>query len=668
MGRRTSPGRGDAPGRGAVTWRSVLLGLLGAIAVNAWPTWSSYAVRSSWADFGQLTLAVLLPYIVFVGIVNETVRRVSERLALSRAELLVAFMVAMVAATMQGEGLSGYFLGVLTAPGYFASPENQWDELILHRAPRWLLVGRDTPALRYLYEGLPRGALMPWGAFLIPIFWWCTFFAGLYLLCCFVAVLLRRQWVEHERLAYPLAEIPMLLADRSRRRGWLPDVAHGKLFWAGVFVPLGAIGWNMLSWWFPGFPRLPFLRHYLDFPKIWFGRGYAPFHAKIDFFVVSFAFLTSTEILFSLWFFHLVALVQAGVMTRHGYSIGPPDGWCSSDAATGWQSFGGFVVFVLWGLWVARRHLWAVARKAFTGKGPLDDADELVSYRTAFVGAIVCFAYCVVWFTRAGMAWPVSLVFMSMLLLGYVGVAKIAAMSGLIYLRGPVTAQAFVWHAFGTRNLSPPSMVGIGLTYMFFTDAKGWMMVPFAHVVKIARSPALAAKSRKGIFGWVGLGSLLGAAVAIGMVLWLGLRMGAFNFGVATFDWSHIAIWQAVATRVTESEATPFGPDGARLAFAGGGAAFTALLLFLRSRFAWWPLHPVGFAISSSYPIRDSAFGVFLVWLTKVALFKLGGFPLYRRAIPLFVGLLVGYVLGVGLGFVVDCIWFPGLGHPLHGF
>lgn len=667
MGTGGSVARREGPARQAVTWRSVSVGLLGAIAVNAWPTWSCYVIRSSWADFGQLTLAVLLPYVLFVGAVNPLLWRAIPRLALSRAELLVAFLIAMVAATMQGEGLTGYFLGVITAPHYFASAENQWGDLILRYAPDRLLVTSHTPALRWFYEGLPRGQAMPWSAFLVPALWWGSFFVGLYLLVCFVAVLLRKQWADHERLAYPLAQVPLMLSERRPGR-WLPDVARGRLFWIGVAIPLGIIGWNAVSWFIPGFPKLPVIAGFLNFRRIFFARGFPPIHGKFDFFVMGFAFLTPTEILFSVWFFHLLSNLQSGVMSRLGVSIGPADPWCSFDAATGWQSLGGYVVFVLWGLWMARRHLLAVARKALTGGGKLDDADELVSYRVAFFGAIVCFVYCVVWFTKAGMTLGVSLAFMSMLLLGYIGLGKIAAMAGLVYLRGPVTAQAFVWHFFGTAGLTPASMVGLGLTYTFFADAKGWLTVPVVHAAHIARSPALAGTRPRRAFGWIGLGSLLGAATAISMVLWLGSRMGAYHFGAATFQWSHISIWQSVATRVNESIAEPVGPHGARLAFAGVGAAIMAVLMALRTRLPWWPLHPVGFAISSSYPIRDSAMGIFTVWLIKALLLRLGGVALYRRAIPLFLGLLVGYLLGIGLGVLLDALFFPGAGHQLHGF
>jgi len=668
MSNGPSPADAEQRPRGAVTWRSVGVGLAMAVFANAWPTWSGYVVNSTWADFGQISLAAFLPYLLLVGILNEAVRRRWAGAGLSGPECLVAFMIAAVAGQMQGEGLTGYWLGVITAPHYFASPENAWGDYILQYTPDWLVVGTEGQALRHFYEGLSPGETMAWSAFATPILWWSIFFVSLYLLSCFIAVILRKQWVEHERLAYPLAEMPMILADRSRRRGWLPDVAYCRAFWVGAALPLGIFVLNLPHWFLPGIPPLPLMMRYDAFPRIAFAHGFPPIHFKVDFFVASFAFLTSTEILFSLWFFHLLTVLQVGLMNRLGYSIGPADHWCSLDAATGWQRLGGFVVFVLWGLWMARGHLAAVARKAWRGEGELDDRDELVSYRTAFFGSLLCLLVCVLWLERAGMSLAVAAVFMAFLMLSYVGVAKIAAMSGLIYLRGPVTPQSAVWHLFGTANLSPASMVGLGLTYTFHCDAKGWMMTPFVHVVRIAKSAAMRGAGRRGLFGWVGVGSLVGAATAVLLVLYLGVGAGAYHFGVSTFEWSHIAIWDTVALRVKESMTDPVGTDWGRVGFASGGAVFAGALLYLRMRFAWWPLHPVGFLVASSYPICDAAFSVFLVWLVKVALFRVGGFRLYRKAIPFFVGMLCGYMLAVGLGFVVDWIWFYGAGHHFHGF
>jgi hypothetical protein len=47
---------------------------------------------------------------------------------------------------------------------------------------------------------------------------------------------------------------------------------------------------------------------------------------------------------------------------------------------------------------------------------------------------------------------------------------------------------------------------------------------------------------------------------------------------------------------------------------------------------------------------------------------RFGGIELYRKAAPFFIGLIVGYFLGVGISFVVDVAFFPGNGHAImHG-
>ena len=103
------------------------------------------------------------------------------------------------------------------------------------------------------------------------------------------------------------------------------------------------------------------------------------------------------------------------------------------------------------------------------------------------------------------------------------------------------------------------------------------------------------------------------------------------------------------------------------VAFALGLAAICGALIYLRYRFVWWPLHPIGFTVSgTTWPIRVSVFSIFLTWLVKLVILKIGGNRLYTRSRPFFLGMLVGYVVGVAISFVVDVIWFPGEGHMVH--
>src|SRR5690606_14537567 len=55
------------------------------------------------------------------------------------------------------------------------------------------------------------------------------------------------------------------------------------------------------------------------------------------------------------------------------------------------------------------------------------------------------------------------------------------------------------------------------------------------------------------------------------------------------------------------------------------GATITAALSTLRLRFASWPLHPVGYLLVFSYPLRRIWFSIMLGWLAKVVLVRFGG-------------------------------------------
>ena len=639
------------------TLRALLVGVVMAVVAASWPVVSGYMVRSSWADFGQITLAALLPYVVLALGINPMVRRLRPGWALARGELLVVFIMGMVAGTMQGEGLAGYFLGIITAPHYFATGENRWSELLLSEMPPWAIVTNEGLAAKMFYDGLPIGERLPWGAWIVPVFWWVTFFAALIMVMFCITVALRKQWVEHERLPFPLARVPMLITTAPERR-----LTSNMLFKIGVALPVLALSWNAIHWFVPTVPQLPFFSAAWRSPRIRLARGFPPLYGRVDVFVMGFGYFSSLDVLFSIWFFHVLAVLQCGAFVRTGFTIGSADPWCSWDGATGWQSFGGLLVFVVWGLWMARKHLWDVVRKALWPSTPVDDSQELLSYRTVLLGLVLGVAYLFVFLHAAGMSPLAAGVFLFGTLILYVAVARITAESGLVYLRGPITAQAFTWHLLGVTNLNHSSAIVIGLTHTFFCDAKCWLMAPFANINRITHDELRAAPRRTTAATF--LGCLVGAAVAAGLVVWLSYRVGAYNFGVATFRWAPSSVFQMSVSRLQN----PFPPSWDRMSFMGIGAAVAACVTYMRYQFAWWPLHPIGFCISSSMPTREGAFGIFWVWLIKLVLLRLGGQRAYEKGIPLFVGLIVGHALAIGLGFAIDAIWFYGQGHPVHGF
>ena len=638
-----------------MTKRSFLLGLGLAVWANLWIPYSNLIVRSSRADYAHLSVAFLVPFICLLGI-NLLLERRGR--GLSPSELLTTCCIGMVAGNVQGEWLADYLLSTVTQPLYFASAENRWEEFLLPHIPAWTIVS-DRGAIVGFYESLPEGADLPWRPWIVPAFWWGGFLGAVLLANVCTAVILRKQWMENERLAFPIATGLLALTGVSGSQGTLSTLLRSRLFQAGVGLVLGGMAWNILSWFFASVPELPHL--FLRGEGILTAKGFPSFVLKVHPMSMAFAYFCKSEVLVSIWLFHLLAMLQVGIQNRIGFDIGGPDPWCSFDAAIGWQSFGGMIVFVGWGLWIARSHIASVCRKAFTKTDKVDDSGELLSYRTAVWLLIGCAVYISLWLHRAGMAWGPFLAFGFSTLVLYVGLARIIVESGLIYLRGPITAQAFTWHLFGIAGMGPASAAVLGgLTYTFFCDAKTFAMTTLAHIPRLGA--AMSVRYRRALVPAILLGAAIGTATVVTFTLHQGYyTVGSYNFGGGSYDGIG-GIWPLTARRIQQG----FGTDWNRVKFLCLGGVFTALLFFLRTRFPAFPIHPIGFTISASGTMRSSISSIFLVWLIRTLLVKVGGLDRYRQTAPFFLGMLIGFLAGIGLGVLVDVIWFHGNGHRLN--
>ena len=125
--------------------------------------------------------------------------------------------------------------------------------------------------------------------------------------------------------------------------------------------------------------------------------------------------------------------------------------------------------------------------------------------------------------------------------------------------------------------------------------------------------------------------------------------------GLGEGFYSMIARWMDNATQVS----------GIELFFLVAGGLLDLLGIAGRSVFPWWPLHPIGFVVETSGLVRGVVFSIFLAWTLERLAFLFGGVGKYQRMKPFFLGMLVGYVPGAGLSYLVDGVWFP---DRLHSF
>ena len=621
-------------------------GMVLMVAMGAfYSPWIVGAAEITWSYF---PVAVGTPFMLLI-LVNALGKRLLGRY-LQPAELLIVLTMGLVTASIP-LWIVGYLLAILSAPFYAATPENDRANLVHPYLSAWAVPANDGDAMRWFYEGVPAGESIPWAVWLGPLGWWVSLILTVYFVCFCLVTILRRQWVEREKLTFPLMELPRGLVDEEDGRS-APLLRSGA-FYLGCALSMAVILYDIVGYFYPGFPQLDIGRGRVlqidpDFPA---------FHMSLRLPVLGFAFLASTQISLRIWVFYVVAFIQEGVTNMIGYEVSSADPFVWGMQSLSWQSWGAFMAMVLVSLWMARQHLMAVVRHAFWRGVRLDDRGELLPYRVAVFGLLAGLIYILWWLWRLGMEMPIACLFIFGVLIAYVGITRLVVQTGLYYITSPVVSQAFTLAITGT-GIAPSNLVALSLSYSWFGDVQTIFMASTVHATRLDRTGT--GSRRLGLA--IGLAVVLGFAAAIYTLLHLCYQYGGGNF----VSW----IYQAGAGAggiafgsVAGHLLNPAPTDWVKLSYFGIGALVYAALAVCQYRFHWWPLHPAGFPVGTLWMMRDIALSIFLAWAIKSAVLRYGGVGAYLKARPFFLGLVAGFFLGVGMSFVVDWVFFFGKGH-----
>ncbi len=632
------------PDERALTWKSVGLGVLLVLIAAIGGFYARHVLHTSRLAQNHLSLAVVFPFVM-------TVLFLRRPLKLNRGELLVIFCMGLIASTLPTYFLSK-LLANLVVPYYLADPTNGWAEYTHGYLPSWAVI-QPGLALTWFFEGLPRGASIPWDVWFVPLFWWLSLIGAMCAVLLCTVVILRKPWIEYERIDYPLMELPLAMVNEIEDGRRLPEFMRTPVFWFGFCVSILGILWNIASYFNPNLPVYPW-----RYGSVSLGREFQPILLNLYWPVIGFAYFIKMDVGFSIWFFYLLGVVEEGLFNRIGLEVKEPDPYGTSFAAVGWQTFGVWLVLVGWGLWIARSHLKDVWRKAVYRDRDVDDSREMVSYRMAVFGFVGGLLYMAGWLYASGMALWVVVVFLVVMMVTFLGITRIVAEAGLITIRAPVVAQHFIVFGFGTSELSGATMTALGMSYGWYGDMKTMLMPALGHTVKLMDT----VQGHKRSLVWAAILAMgIGVLASVWYIVYMAYHTGAGNYGgqlagdLARLPWD-------IAVKYSRS---PVAVDWTKLVFMAIGMGLTVGLYMLRSRFPGWPLHPLGLAAGSAYPVTNVVFSLFLGWMAKSAILRLGGGGAYRLARPFFLGLIMGHYVGAGISFFVDMIWFPGQGHGI---
>ena len=220
----------------------------------------------------------------------------------------------LMAVTVPTWGLMFFLIGTIVYPFYYATPENRFEELFYDYIPQWI-VPQDLEAIKGYYEGLPKGTPIPWEAWVEPMAWWLGLVVtmGFMLIC--LSGILHRQWSTHERLAYPMMQLPQgMLAGEEGGVSKVAPLFRNPIMWVGFSLPFLYLTMKGLNF---HFPFLPDPNLGASFPMF---RGTVHLPMRVVFAYVGFFYLASLDLTFSVWFFYVFCKIQEGIFNVFGIS------------------------------------------------------------------------------------------------------------------------------------------------------------------------------------------------------------------------------------------------------------------------------------------------------------------------------------------------------------
>ncbi len=610
-----------------IKWYVIVIGILLLIINSYWIFMGSEVWHST-----QLTIASLFFNAVFtlliLIIINLLIQKFVKRYVLSQADLLMIYTMIVMLSTISGHPMMGYLLPAIEHPFWFATEENEWEQLFGSYLPTWLVV-HDRDALQGYFQGNSTLYLSKHiKAWAFPIISWSAFIIALWLVLMFTSVLLRKQWMENEKLSYPIVQLPVAMTIDPK--GFFKN----KFMWIGFSISASIEIWNGFAFLFPTLPMIYVKNHAVGSfsSRPWNAMG--SINTSFYPFVIGLFFFTPLDLSFSCWFFYIMNKLQlvfasaVGMRSVYIYE----------------QSLGAWVALGLIPLWMGRKFFWQVLRKIIGLKSSVDDSNEPMSYRKSAFGILVGLLFLGFFCYQMGMVWWVILIYPLIYFPMVLGITRARAEIGppvhtLIYIDpGRVLVSIF-----GTRRLGTSTLASFTLLYPFNRCYRANPMPSELEALRIAERVRI--DSRKLIIGMI-IAIIIGVFVTFWVYLHVLYQMGAANKARGWLVYMGWETYNRLQSWLTDQRV----PNYSEVSGMMFGFLFTILLMILKARFVWWQFHPAGFVLASAEGLGYFWFAVFVSWLIKFTIMRFGGAKSFRKSAPVFLGLILGdYTLG--------CLW-----------
>lgn len=573
----------------------------------------------------ELTDFSIFPTVIFtfffLAALTPLLKKFLKHAAPTKRELAMTYIMVSVATALAGHDIVRQLVPMIANAGWFATPENEWGDIFFRYLPTWLTI-TDRKVLQGYFEGddtFWQSHYME--AWMWPIIAWSALVIILLFMMLCINIIIRKQWIDHEKLSYPLTTLPVELLGNTS------NLFRNKLIWLGFGIAFALEILAGLNYLYPVIPSLKIKYQIFFSDRPWNAMGRLPIYVYP--FAIGLGYLMPLDLALSFWGFYLFWGLQRVLFTATG--------WTTAIGFQTEQRTGAWIGIGLLALVTSRREILRVLGGVFSFKSK----DPL--YRLAVFGFIIGLACVLIFWYMAGLSPWVSLGYFSIYLILCIGMTRMRAELG------PPTHELHGIHPdrimllfLGSRPLGAQNLTN---TTLLSWLAYGYRCHPMPHQLeafKIGRQFRL--RENRIVIALI-VASIVGAVISIVGHVALYYEYRFARWGVGEFN------------RLQNWITAPRAPNLLAIQHMGFGFVFTGILTILKRQFLWWPLYPVGYAVGNGWAIGWMWFSIFLGWLFKRILFTGGGVRAYRRALPLFLGLIFGQFLAGSLWSLLGVIF-----------
>jgi hypothetical protein len=646
---------------GKMTFRSILVGSLLAIVINLTTPYNDYVVANTFLVGSFLPLAVTLALFFILLLVNAPLHRFRFADPLTSTELRIILLMLLVSCAIPSQGLLRQLMPSIMSPFYFGRDEQLfWAAALRAELPAWLFPaplttdGLNSSIVSDFYGRITDGRTIPWAAWARPLAVWSVYVAAWASAMVSMAWLFRVQWVERERLPFPLTQFYSILLEPPEPGRHVSRLLRNRGFWIVVAVLILIHSTNALHAYDMRWPEIPLrfnLHPYLE-DEPW---RYLPFElkeSKFFFTFIAIAFFMRTKTSFSMWFVYVVIQLIRGASNKAQAPI--PDGvWAD-------QHMGASIGFAVALLWIGWRFFGGVTRRAFG----LSSSDRAVDSSCVWAGRVflVALAVLIGWHLAIGLTWWVALISVALMLIAHLTTSRIVAETGLPIVRtqpdltralttfpaDALTSRDVVLGGIMSMNSAVPSRESLmGLTQ------SGLRACDDQDIVR--KRPLSIAM----LIGWTLVISLFAGTASH---LWCNYNYSSpltarKGFSIINEDISKSHADARIKTPTLQHESGQFAPRGySTMLHVGVGAGSMLLLQLLAMNLSWWPVLPVGFLMAGTVFMSGLWPSLIVGWLFRLLALQFGGPKLIEALKPLVVGLIFGDALAAGMWVVISLV------------